>query len=859
MGRRVELAWQKAGRALAQAKRHRVTLLRGLLIVAVGALMLQPGKVASGLGGVALLAVYAVSNAVLVFVPTRYVQSLRFELVVGAFDLLLVALGMHFAGASSTALPVSAALMVLVVAMGNYRAHTVAGAAAVGALHSWLVLGDGRGQALAWQLALQVLFLCSVALYYGHLASGIHATLRQDEDESLERKELTTLVEILDAVTSSLDVNKVAQTIVQKITEVIPAMRCSMLFINEDRTRAFVMASHDDPSIDMLEIDLQKYPEIRCAIETRDPVLIRDVKLDPMMEGVRQVLEQLHFESIMVVPMTFANDVLGTLCLKTARTGKTFSPAEVKFCTAVARASANALKNALLYRQVREESERNLEISQKLSSVLDQSPDLIVTTDCDGRLTEFNRGAELLTGRRRDEMVGRSCESLLGVDGAEWIERIRSERRIEAHAISLNKADGGELNLELNMAALSDESGRVHGTVWVGRDVSELKSAQLQLLQAKKLSSIGEVISGVAHELNNPLSGVLGYSQLLLSKREGRTDVTELERIHDSALRCQKIVKNLLSFARVHKPERVYLGLNGIVEKSLELRRYQLEVHNVEVAKSLDPELPRTMLDFHQIQQVLVNLINNAHQAIAATNRQSGRLEVRTWHDNANVMLEVRDDGVGMSHQTLERIFDPFFTTKEQGHGTGLGLSVSYGIIREHGGKIYAKSREGEGTTFLIEIPVHGEAIEEIPREAPVEMDRPVGELSGKRVLVVDDEPMIVDLLVEILRGASFQIDTAANGAEAARKVAKTAYDVIVSDVRMPQMNGMQMYRELLESRPELAGRVLFVTGDLIDPETADFVNRVEAPTIAKPLDIHEVLRTVTAIAERADVPQPVR
>jgi len=264
------------------------------------------------------------------------------------------------------------------------------------------------------------------------------------------------------------------------------------------------------------------------------------------------------------------------------------------------------------------------------------------------------------------------------------------------------------------------------------------------------------------------------------------------------------------------------------------------------------------MLDFHQIQQVLVNLINNAHQAIAATHRQSGRLEVRTWQDGQSVMLEVRDNGVGMDHTTLERIFDPFFTTKEQGQGTGLGLSVSYGIVREHGGKIYAKSRVGEGTTFLVEIPIHGAADDELPIERPVTIDGPTQEVAGKRVLVVDDEPMIVDLLVEILRGASFHIDTAANGAEAARKVAKTRYDVIVSDVRMPQMNGMQMYRKLLETRPELAGRVLFVTGDLIDPETAEFVRKVEAPTIAKPLDIHEVVSAVRAIAERTGAPQPV-
>ena len=186
-------------------------------------------------------------------------------------------------------------------------------------------------------------------------------------------------------------------------------------------------------------------------------------------------------------------------------------------------------------------------IGQKLSTVLDQSPDLIVTTDNNGRITEFNRGATRLTGRSRQEMVGRSSEALLGADAASWIDRVRNRRRITKHAVSLSKADGGELNLELNMAALTDPEGHVDGTVWVGRDVTELRSAQLQLLQAKKLSSIGEVISGVAHELNNPLSGVLGFSQLLQARHGDGPLSRELDRIHDSALRCQKIVKNLLS------------------------------------------------------------------------------------------------------------------------------------------------------------------------------------------------------------------------------------------------------------------------------------------------------------------------
>jgi len=575
-------------------------------------------------------------------------------------------------------------------------------------------------------------------------------------------------------------------------------------------------------------------------------VLINDVEMDPLMADVRHVLEDLRFQSIMVVPMTFANDVLGTLCLKTARVDKPFTQAEVNFCTVVARASANALKNALLHKRVLEQASINRETGQKLSTVLDQSPDLIVTTDTFGRITEFNRGAARLTGRSREEMVGRSCEAILGADGSTWIDKIRNRGRITNHAISLGKADGSELNLELNMAALTDRNGDIYGTVWVGRDVTELRSAQLQLLQAKKLSSIGEVISGVAHELNNPLSGVLGFSQLLMARHGEGPMSRELDRIHSSALRCQKIVKNLLSFSRVHKPEKKYLGLNGIVEKTLEVRKYQLDVNNIEVVKDLEANLPKTMLDFHQIQQVLVNLFNNAQHAIQSARYQGGRINLRTWHQGENVMFQISDNGEGMDPETLERVFDPFFTTKDQGQGTGLGLSVSYGIIKEHGGKIYAQGRRGEGSTFLIEFPVYKEAGAEEPAPKESEPLRLEGDRgAGKKILVVDDESTILDLFVEILGTAGYRVDTAVNGVEAAQKVRSGNYDVVVSDVRMPQMNGIQLYDEILAARPELAEKVLFITGDLIDTETAAFVERIGAKTIAKPLDIQKVLHVI--------------
>jgi PAS domain S-box-containing protein len=830
-------------------RRRKIVLLRGALLIAVGALLFDAGT--AGPVALGLIVLYALSELVLALAPLHLVRGRYFEIVVGAADVVLVAAGLHFAGLAHGALWASAFLMVLVVALGNYKAHTVAGAAAVGAFHSWLVLGPGASSAALRELGLQILFLCTMALYYGYVVRGIHRWRRRVEAGDLQTKELRILLEILETISSSLDLHKVCLTIVSKITTVIPAMRCSMLFVSPDLSRCYVIASHDNPDLKMLEIDLQKYPEVRRAIETRNPVLVQNAPDDPIMAEVRSMLKGLDFRSILVVPLTFGAEVLGTLCLKSARVRQEYSPSELNFCNAVARASANALKNALLHDQVQQESSRYRDAVEKLSRILDHSPDLILTTDNEGSVTEFNHGAEQLLGSSRDSVLGQHYRNLFRECADDLIDRIRSEGRLANYTCQFRRSDGVELTLELNVSALKDDAGETAGAVWVGRDVTELKSAQLQLLQAKKLSSIGEVISGVAHELNNPLSGVLGFSQLLVARHPNSPVTRELEKIYESAQRCQKIVKNLLSFARVHKPERKYLGVNGIIDKTLELRRYQLEVNNIEVVRDFDADLPRTMLDFHQMQQVFLNLINNAQQAISASRERAGRLTARTRKIGETIRIEISDNGEGMDQDTLEKVFDPFFTTKEQGRGTGLGLSVSYGIVKEHGGRIYARSRRGEGATFVIEIPIRQGLTDNAGPGGEDQRPEIAATGTGSRLLVVDDEPMILDLIVDVFDGQEIQVDTAANGDEACRKIGNQAYDVVITDVRMPQMNGFDLYSEIMAMRPEMEGRVIFMTGDLIDDETVRFLAEVNARSIAKPLEIPHVMAAVAETIER--------
>jgi PAS domain S-box-containing protein len=820
--------------------RAEILRLRGLLAAALGALLViaQPAR-----SEAALLVVlsFALSDLALVWAPLRWFDRRAFDLALCLLDVSFVTLGLWIAGAVGGVLPASALLMALVVALTPDERHTAAGAVAVGAFHTWLVFGTPQAPPISGRdLVLHIAFLCAVALYCGYLARRAHVARRRAEIERLESRELRVLVRILETVSSSLDLHEVALTIVSQIASIIPAVRCSMLFVDPEGQRCHVLASHDDPQVSMLEIDLRKYPEVRRAIESGSPVLVSDVSAEPMLAEISSTLERMNFRSILVVPLTFHGKVLGTICLKAAQAKDLLTDAELRFCTAVARASANALQNALLHDRVRE-------ASQKLSRILDDSPDLILSTDEAGRVTEFNRGAERLLGIAREAALGRSTAELFGAAcGPTLIARVRAEGRIANHPCVFRRAEGRELELELNLSILGREGEESHGSVWVGRDVSELKAAQLQLLQAKKLSTIGEVISGVAHELNNPLSGVLGFSQLLVQRHPDSTLARDLERIHDSALRCQKIVKNLLSFARVHKPERRYLGLNGILEKTVEMRRYQLQVNDIEIERELEPELPRTMLDYHQMQQVFLNLLNNAEHAMVAARGRERRLRVRTTRVGERVRVEFQDNGVGMDTDTLERVFDPFFTTKPPGQGTGLGLSVSYGIVREHGGTIWVESHPGQGTSFFIELPIREPAPGDEPGEVAAS-DAPARTAStpGGAILVVDDEALILDLMVDVLGERGYRVDTAEDGREACRKLGERSYDLVLTDVRMPNMNGIELYSRILATQPEMVGRFLFMTGDLITKETTDFLAAARACSIPKPLDIELVTSMV--------------
>jgi signal transduction histidine kinase len=387
--------------------------------------------------------------------------------------------------------------------------------------------------------------------------------------------------------------------------------------------------------------------------------------------------------------------------------------------------------------------------------------------------------------------------------------------------------------------------GVFEGAILVLSDVTEEKKIQQQLMQSEKLSSLGEMISGVAHELNNPLASIMGYAQLMEQGSYDETTLKKVSAISREADRCHRIVKNLLRFARKQEPERRPVDINSVVGSVVQLLGYQLQSDNIALDVELTAEMQAVIGDFHALQQVFVNLVTNAHQAMKGEGGR-GVLRISTSCDGLNCRVEVSDTGPGIPQQNLKKVFDPFFTTKEVGKGTGLGLSLAYSTMKEHRGRISARSRVPGGTTFVVELPVASVATD-VP--AADDAVAPIGVLSavGRRILVVEDEASLSEMISEALAAEGYMVDRAADGLAAREMLGNGSYDLIISDLKMPRMGGRELYDAVHRMDPDLARRIIFSTGDGVSSDTQDFFSRTGNAFLTKPFNLRDLFSAVNS------------
>ena len=496
------------------------------------------------------------------------------------------------------------------------------------------------------------------------------------------------------------------------------------------------------------------------------------------------------------------------------------------------------------------------------SAIFDHALAALVSTDALGRIVEFNPSAEAMFGRRRAEVVGRSVAEVMIPErfraaheqGMQRMQRGAPARvlgkRLEMDAL---RADGSEFPMEMVLWR-TDAEGEVFYTASISDLSARFEAAQQierqreALRQGEKLSAMGSLLAGVSHELNNPLAIVMGRASLLEEKCLGEPALLrDAQRIREAAERCGRIVRTFLNMARSRPARRDSFCLNDAAQAAVDLLGYSYRSHGIELRLQLDRVLPDVSADSDQLCQVVLNLLVNAQQALVLVDGPrwvSISTGVLSADGEDKVWLRVSDNGPGIAADVRPRLFEAFFTTKAEGLGTGMGLSVSRTLAREHGGELALEAQQPDlGAAFLLSLPGLSQ------RPAPtVSASRAMSEPEAAplaRVLVVDDEIEMAGLMREMLESGGFEVMNAESGAVALELLDAARFDAVVSDLRMPDMDGAELWRRVCEQHPGLRGRVLFVTGDTLSPDARSFLQRSGCDSLDKPFAKADLLGKV--------------
>lgn len=550
--------------------------------------------------------------------------------------------------------------------------------------------------------------------------------------------------------------------------------------------------------------------------------------------------------SIVIPLVAREGEMIGLLFIGAKRKGQPFTSEDIREVSNFVGQVGTVFENALLYTHT-------LNARRDLESWLNSMKDCVLIIDQDNTVKFFNDSAL----QNFNVVLGDKCRDILGFNiigmnitdislvKNESVGKIieTSEKKYELTTAPIRNPDYSSSLLVIlrditDVIRMEAEKKEIEK-----KAEEERRKLEWKAQQASRLASVGEMASGIAHEINNPLTGVVGFSKILVDRGGWPEEVQEqLEVINSGATRVADIVKRMLTFARQQKPERKLANINEAIETCLALRKYEMETGNIKLIRHLDPELPLTVVDAGQLQDVFMNIIVNAEKAMRQAH-EGGNLNIRTETVGDIIRISITDDGPGIAAKNMDKIFNPFFTTRKVGEGTGLGLSLSYGIIQEHHGKIYAESELGKGATFIVELPIN--AVEE-GEESPVKPVEEVKTTTRAKILVIDDEPTILAFLREFLVSEGHEVEMVDNCRDALERTRANRYGLILCDVLMPEMSGAQFYYTVMEEIPSLARRFIFMTGDVIGAETRHFLSEAGRPYVTKPFNLVEVKKVIS-------------
>ncbi len=656
-------------------------------------------------------------------------------------------------------------------------------------------------------------------------------------------QELTVLTRVGKSVTALMDQRQLFDRIVEAAVYITQA--------DEGILFQYVEQKHELIPLALRNVTVESPDRLRLPLaDSLVGQVVRSGKLLRLHRGMTDepiaITTTMVVQATLQVPLQVGDRIIGVLVVNNRRSSRAFSDSDQYLLAALADYAAIALENSRLYQAVQSSEAR-------YRTIFANASDMVLILDTDWRIVSGNQRSVQILNVTPDDLVGqplqRWCLPQEWPTIAQALQRVARGLPQPPFTISLQHSAYESATIELNAQRLdADDQTRI---VCIGRDLTERRRLEQQLIQSDKLSALGQLVAGVAHELNNPLTSISGYAQLLLRNRTLNDEVrADLEQIRQQAERAGRIVRNLLMFAREHKPERLATQINEVIQSTLALQVYQLRVDNITVQLDLDPELPSTVADPHQLQQVLLNLITNARQAM--NERGSGILTIRTRRheaaDGRYIEISISDNGVGIPAQYLDKVFNPFFTTKPVGQGTGLGLSICYGIIQEHQGQIWIESREGVGTTVFIRLPIIETSVG-VPAPSSAAADTESG--PQQRVLVVDDEESVLRMLQRLLGELGHQTTVVSDVDSALRELATRPYDLVITDLRMPQKSGFDLSEEIRRLYPHLAERIIFISGDTLSTLKPHQKEQLHGRLLSKPFSIPQLAELLRNLPPR--------
>ncbi len=637
----------------------------------------------------------------------------------------------------------------------------------------------------------------------------------------------------------------IVEIIARTLTELLAPARLSVMLLDVD-TNSLSVTYHNGPRPATTDEPLLQLALRRGPLVFPDRVAARAAEL-----GV--AVDRPSPASWLGVPIVAVSRIIGAVAMEGDRT-HALDDAALLFTRAVLAQAGIALENARLV-ELLSSGKREWE------QTVDAFNQAICYVDPQGLVRRANRVFADLIKLPVTALAGRSWLTLLPPTWAEPVARLLAASSTEASA-PLEVRAGDRILL-----VTAIPSGEPGAAVLLFEDQTEKRRLQEQLLQSEKMSAIGQLIAGVAHDLNNPLASVVGFSDLLGEAADVPPRLAEpLAVIRQEAERASAIVRNLLSFARRQEGERQLQSIRPILESTHQLMRNQLMAARIELTLEFEPGLPEVEVHANQIKQVFVNIINNAAQAIATTRAKDGnagggegggRIEIITRCEPDGLSVNVSDNGPGIPEDVAQHVFEPFFSTKSEGEGTGLGLSICLGIVKEHGGSMRVDpggAGSGRGATFIVELPPGAR-----PELSPLGRTgqsrasaepAPPERLERLRVLVVDDEPHILHYMQATLESWGHEVVVARDGSQALKRALMQPFDIIICDLRMPRLGGREMFQTLARMHPTVAQRIIFATGDTVRGDTLQFLEELGRPFLQKPFKLDALRRVLAGVVK---------